>query len=86
MDEEYKLVYETIDGNKAVSDWMVKREAEKMFNKLKANRKGESSKIVWCELVYSSLKEDDPDEEIVVDSFTRRVMTVMGQSFTVADC
>lgn len=81
--DEYKLVYELTDGSKQVSEWMTEAEARKQFNKLKANRNGESSNIVWCELIYSSLAEDAEDEEFVVDEFTKKVVDFFGSKFTI---
>lgn len=81
--DEYKLVYETVDGGRHVSEWMLEKEARKEFNKLRDNRKGEGSKIVWCELIYSSLDEDAADEEIVVESFENNVIEIFGQKIAV---
>ena len=77
--EEYKVIWETLKA-KNVSDWMTKSEAQKKFNKLKNEK---VLKTVWAELIYSPLDEESGDEELVIDSFTRNVVTIMGKKMVV---
>lgn len=76
---EYKVIWETLKGVN-VSDWMTKPEAEKKFDKLKNEK---VLKTVWAELIFSSLDENATDEELVVDSFTRKVVEIMGKKMIV---
>ena len=73
--EEYKVKWETVDGGYHVSEWMTKQSARKMFDNKK---KDLNNKIVWCELIFSSLDDDTVDEEQVIDSFDRKKVDIMG--------
>lgn len=57
---------------------LTEKQARKIFNELK--EKMYEKQIVWCELIHSPL---DADEEIIVDSFENKVMSVMGHKVVV---
>ena len=73
--EEFKLKWETLDGGEYVSEWMTGQSARRRFD---AKRKDLHNEIVWCELIYSPLGENAPDEEQVIDSFERRKIEILG--------
>ena len=73
--EDYKVVYETVDGVRGCTEWMAKKKALKIFNEYKQC----GGDVVWAELIYSPLDDDSIDEEQVVDSFTKYVDVIFGQ-------
>ena len=80
MELEYKVRYERIDGSFGFHDWDNEKGARKFFDDLK----NEKTKVtVWAELCYASIDDDAPDEVIVVDEFTRRVVEFMGAKVVV---
>lgn len=68
--EDYKLCIQYKNGKYEVTDWMTESKARKKFENLKKKRL--EKEVLWCELVYSSL--EDEDEEIVIDDFESQVI------------
>lgn len=73
--EDYKVVYETVDGARGCTEWTTEEKARKIFNEYKQC----GGKVVWAELIYSPLDDDSIDEEQVIDSFTKYVDNIFGQ-------
>ena len=67
--EDWKLRIGYVNGKFEVTDWLTESKARKKFENLKKKRL--EKKILWCELIYSSL---DDDEEIVIDDFKSKVV------------
>lgn len=72
---EYKVRWERVDGSFHVSDWDNERGARNFFDGLKHEK---VHTTVWAELCFASIIDDAPDEVVVVDDFTRRVVEIMG--------
>ena len=64
--EDYKVVWEMVDGSKGCSEWTTEKNARKKFSEMR-----EHHKCVWAELIYSPLDDNSIDEEQVIDSFTK---------------
>lgn len=74
MSDEYKVRYQRLGSNAPqVTEWMTKEEARSRFNRFKI-----SLKVIWAELVYSSLDDDADDEEVVIDDFEYNVVDLFG--------
>ena len=72
--EDYKVVYETVDGARVCTEWITEKQARKIFNEYKQG----GGRVVWAELIYSPLDDNSIDEEQVIDSFTKAVDNILG--------
>ncbi len=66
--EDYKVVWEMVDGSKGCSEWTTEKNARKKFAEMR-----EHHNCHWAELIYSPLDDNTIDEEQVIDSFTKRL-------------
>ncbi len=75
--DDWKVRIQHIDKYEVKMD-LTEKEAKKIFSDLKS--KMCEKQIVWCELIHSPI---EADEEIIVDDFENRVLSVMGHKMIV---
>lgn len=74
--DDWKLRIQYINNYDVILD-KTETEARKIFNNLKS--KMYEKQIVWCELIHAPVDTD----EIIVDSFENKVVSVMGHKMIV---
>lgn len=75
--DDWKVRIECLHEYEVKMD-LTESQARKIFNDMKS--KMYEKQIVWCELIHSPL---DADEEIIVDAFENKVLSVMGHEVVV---
>ena len=70
--DDWKVRIQYIDRYEVKMD-KTEKEAKKIFNDMKS--KMYEKQVVWCELIHSPI---EADEEIIVDDFENKVLSVMG--------
>ena len=73
--DEYIVRY----GNESFTtrtDYQPLQECTKFFNKLKSD-----SKVVWAEIIHEPL--DSYDEQIILDSFEKQIIDILGKKVVV---
>lgn len=75
--DDWKVRIQYIDRYEVLMD-KTEKEAKKIFNDMKS--KMYEKQIVWCELIHSPI---EADEEIIVDDFENKVLSVMGHKVIV---
>lgn len=74
--DNWKVRVQYLDKYEVEMD-KTEKQARKIFDIMRTKRY--EKQVVWCELIYSSVDED----EAVVDSFENRVISVMGHKMVV---
>ena len=69
--DDWKVRIQYIDRYEVLMD-KTEKQAKKIFNDLKS--KMYEKQVLWCELIHSPIDE----EEIIVDDFENKVLSVMG--------
>ena len=75
--DDWKIRVQYINNYEVIMD-KTEKEARKIFNNLKS--KMYEKQIVWCELIHNPI---DANEEIIVDSFENKVVSIMGYKMIV---
>lgn len=75
--DDWKVRIQYIDRYEVLMD-KTEKEAKKIFNDMKS--KMYEKQVVWCELIHSPI---EADEEIIVDDFENKVLSVMGHKVIV---
>ena len=75
--DDWKVRIQYIDRYEVKMD-LTEKQAKKIFNDLKS--KMYEKQVVWCELIHSPI---EADEEIIVDDFENKVLSVMGHKVIV---
>lgn len=77
--EDYKVAYENKKGYH-VTDWTTKQKALRKFNSLKNEKE---INTIYAELIYSSIDDNTEDEVVVIDSFERKVVSILGSKIII---
>ena len=75
--DDWKVRIECLHEYEVKMD-LTEKQARKIFNDMKS--KMYEKQIVWCELIHSPI---DADEEIIVDDFENKVLSLMGHEVVV---